>query len=213
MKIGVWINYHNKLKYYLESVKECFSIWDSIVCNEVDYRQTPENIARNAGLKAMADCDLVWTIDSDELICQEDQRKVVAYMMENKKDAGFCKLIDYITPDMRVDPARDHEPIICVHPRVEFYDHRCARFEAPTHFPEITLHHIGMLLPEESIEWKKNYHWSMNHVKEYEKLLKGKSAKVDMPEEIQRYLKLLKQDSPIPEVKAKLRKKCLAQKS
>ena len=183
MKIGVCIPCFF-LTDYLDAVIRQFSDWGKVVVIEQNFQDVSEANVRNAGLNQLADHDLVWTVDADEFILKEDQKRIVEDMVNGKHDVGFCPVIDYKSKDTAI-MQREHKPVVIVDPKtVRFYDGRCCHFHNQATF-EYPVHHFGIMFSVEKLEWKMKNYWD---TKPYS-LMDSPTKPVSPPKEIMVALK------------------------
>jgi hypothetical protein len=135
---------------------------------------------RNYGLFLLRDYDLIFVLDSDEIILKADQivllacaiqeSEVTAFAMEVKAYKDMSHIYDYDT---------GHTPIVLVRGGTMLRDIRCV-YGAFATFCDGFLHHLKFLQPPESLEWRKN---NKKHTRE----IKGVNEFM-MPDELREML-------------------------
>lgn len=202
MNIGLFIPYHPKLDRYLDIV--CKSFGD--VCSKkytipADFKVDKEEVVRNQGIEALNSFDLVFTIDADEIILPDDQKKLIERMEEGNHDVGFCPAIDYTSLACDKKYKRKeilHRPAVIVDPRkVKFYEGRCLRFDNPMYCDDIFVHHLGFTFPQDVLEWKKSVYWDKKNPKEFEEILNVDTEPCTPPKELLEILNDARDDKQI----------------
>ena len=183
MKIGLFVPCY-KIENYLARVVSHLDFDADVCIIGKDFKDTSETDVRNEGIKKLAHCDYVFTLDGDEFITKKDQHEIIRQMQETKSDACLIPVINY-TKDMehRIKMT-DHAPVVCVDPKVvEFCDGRCLNFKKGL-YPEMYLHHFGFTFDEETTQWKKDNYWNTKNPNEYSEKLEEPVEPFEMPNEI-----------------------------
>jgi len=185
MKIGVFIPYCIQLNEYLGAVVKQFSQWDEIVIMNYDFKKERQEDCRNKGIAKLEHCDYVFTVDADELILEEGQRKIIERATKEKADVVFCPVIHY-TQDLNYKyKMAEHMPVILLNPKkVKFYETRCVRFNEPIYCKDIFVHHLGFTHSKETMKWKNKNYWNIGNLKEVEQIMDREKEFCQFPEEL-----------------------------
>ena len=187
MKIGVFVPYHIKLSKYLGAVVEQFIGWDKMVLRKADFSKEDQVKVRNESLGL--GCDLVFTIDSDELITKVGQGKLMNLMSNTEHDCILCPVINYTKDFKHRYKMTDHKPVVIIDPKkVKFYETRCVQYSKPLLVDDIYLHHLGFTYSNETIDWKNNNYWNVGNKKEVEQVMRRETELYDMPRELKELL-------------------------
>jgi len=170
-----------KLDDYFKDVVEYYP--NPLVISK-SFKDHGQVAVRNEGIQALRKYDYVWTVDADEIILKEDQRKIIDKLKGNDYDAVFIPVLDYAS-DSHIYEMRDHMPVVLVNPnKVEFYETRCVRFNKPLYVRDVYLHHLGFMFGEEKIKWKNDNYWNTGNPKEAQQIMKKTKVKYNTPDEI-----------------------------
>lgn len=108
----------------------------------------------NKGLDLLKDLDLVFIADADEIILPDDQKTLVDSWATKRYAKGFVKIIDYAKGLNLIFEQRGHCPVVIAEPSTRFQDVRNS-MGGGKYFNNVWVHHLGYLLSEEKLEWKR----------------------------------------------------------
>jgi hypothetical protein len=126
----------------------------------------------NRDIKEFDGFDLVFFADSDELICRNDQDKMVNTMLNGSWDVGKVRIKDYaIDHTHQLPPRKDgYDNNWCLSifkPKTtKFFDIRQYLKGTEFYFYDINMHHFGFVFPEDRLKWKVNWEAKEERVKE-----------------------------------------------
>jgi len=111
----------------------------------------------NKGLKLLSDCDIVFISDADEFMTQGAMRDIAIKMIEDDKNLGYAKIIDYAFDFYhRFDNRHLSGALVVVKPQEIKFKH--IRQPQDTNLRKIQfehiLYHFGFVLPPETLKWK-----------------------------------------------------------
>ncbi|HNX03699.1 MAG TPA: hypothetical protein PKM71_08545 [Candidatus Cloacimonas sp.] len=149
----------------------------------------------NRGLDLLQDCNLAFIADADEILLPSDQEEITRFMSDRRgligqADSAACKIIDYNGDLFHASPQRAYPVTVAVVPQVVRFNHiRNINNNRVKVFPDITLHHLGLVFPEETIKWKSEWEFKEEgHSRN--KLLKdwGVRREVKPPQELLNFI-------------------------
>lgn len=111
------------------------------------------HIALRLGLDMLKDMDAVFISDADEFILRADQEKIANGI---KGNAGICPIVDYIVDFGHTLPLRTHRPLVIAKHGIQLLDYR-NYWDGADNFNDCTVHHLGYVLSEEHMRWKKEW--------------------------------------------------------
>ncbi|MFD9704683.1 glycosyltransferase [Lentzea sp. NPDC059081] len=112
-----------------------------------------EQETRNAGLDALADCDWVFCLDTDEILLDPDLHALVRLCEQDEHQAISARLRTYWkTIEHRVDPPEDLTAPVVVRRGARFLDRRFV--DAEPHFTDIWLRHLSYVRTDAEVRDK-----------------------------------------------------------
>jgi hypothetical protein len=123
-------------------------------------------------------CDYTLINDADEYLNRKYHEFAVQEMVEKRKDAAFCNVLDYARKD-KVYPMRTHKPVIAVKKGIKFIGNRAPNYGDGINL-DINLHHFGYMMMD--MEWKNKNIWYPRH--DFEAITSQEPINYDTPSEV-----------------------------
>jgi len=111
-----------------------------------------ETAQRNWGLGKLHEYDMVAIVDADELYTQEDIKKIIEKVSEQRGVNGtqdVCFRVPVVrtyfkSHDLVIDPPDSHLPVVVVNPKkILFVDKRAPSTDQQVQIPGVTMHHLS----------------------------------------------------------------------
>lgn len=178
-----WVDKIVVLNYRFDTVKETTDNTKEI-CSKFKHHNLiiesgsgiPQHQIHNRGLELLKDCTYAFIADADEILFPDDQKKILSRMQG--WDYGCCNIVDYNGDLNHALPKRQGFTLVCV--AVNQVRFHCIRSVQPTAreivFPDITMHHLGLVFPKEVIDWKADWE-HQEEIQTKESLLNDWAAK------------------------------------
>lgn len=109
-----------------------------------------ERETRNAGMEALADCDYVFMVDSDEILLEKDLLRLRDLAAEGRHEVLAVRLFTYWkTPEYRIDPPEEGTIKMVLRKGIRLEGVREVR--APVHTTDVRCRHLSYVRSDEEL--------------------------------------------------------------
>lgn len=162
----VVLNYRfNQVSRTTDNTKEiCDKVYHGDLVYEKGFGYDQHDIF-NRGLDILKDFDVAFISDADEIIFPQDQKKIITHIVDRRgltgqKDYACCNFVDYNGDLHHASPQRQYLVPMAVHPASGRFTHiRSFNNIRADNYPDVTVHHLGLVFTPETIKWKSEWEY------------------------------------------------------